>query len=344
MHLFIATGFFITLVSAIFLIFLERKGNFGRDYLEGDQKFHCNPTPRTGGLAIALSIIISMYISYHENVYTLIFPAIVLLVPAAYEDIVSSIKPFYRLLLIFLAVFFLVYMNSLEIKNLGLSYLDYFLDIPSVNFLFTLITLSLLINSFNVIDGFNGLLSGFCLMVLASIAFISDNVGEVFVYEMSLLSIMSILGFFILNFPYGRIFLGDAGAYFLGILIGYLVINLTSSSKISVWFALSILIYPVYELVFSMIRKKFFFNSPAMQPDSFHLHMLIHKNLINCNYFKNKIFCNSSTSIIVWALSLFSIIPSILWYDESLVLFLVCILFIFVYTLLYLKLIALERK
>jgi len=337
-------SFFITLISLLFLIFLAKKFDFGHDHSCGEQKFHIQPTPRTGGLALAFAVIISLFFDNHENIFNFIFPIIFLLIPAFYEDIHSGMKPSYRLLLILFAVVLLVILNNLEIKNFGVFYLDHFLDVPVVNIIFTVLTLSMLINAFNIIDGFNGLLSGFSLIILASIAYISNNLGEVYIYELSVISIMSVVAFLILNFPYGKIFLGDSGAYFLGTLIGFLLINLIINPMVSTWFALAIVIYPVYEIVFSIFRKKFFFNSPAMEPDSFHLHMLVHKNLINCEYFKNKIFCNSLTSVIIWLLSLFSIIPSLLWYDESLILFLTCLIFMFLYTVLYLKLLSLEKK
>jgi len=337
-------SFLVAFAVALFLIFLSRKKNFGHDYISGDQKFHINPTPRTGGIAILLGFMISIFFGKHEVINSFLIPSIILMTASVYEDVYSSVKPIYRLFFIFLSVISLVLINSLEIKSFGVSFLDYYLSTPIPNFIFTILTLSMLINAFNIIDGFNGLLSGFSIIILASIAYLSFSLGEALVYDLSVTLLLAVIGFFILNFPYGKIFLGDSGAYFLGMIIGFLLITISRNPEVSTWFALAVVIYPVYEIFFSIVRKKLFFNSPATQPDSFHLHMLVHKNLINCKLFNNKIFCNSFTSIIIWILSLFSIIPSLLWYDNSLVLFIVCLIFMVIYTVLYLKLLAMERK
>lgn len=62
-------------------------------------------------------------------------------------------------------------------------------------------------NAINIIDGFNGLASGICAITLLVIHYIEPS-------SLACLLAYMVLGFMVLNFPLGKIFLGDGGAYF----------------------------------------------------------------------------------------------------------------------------------
>jgi len=217
--------------------------------------------------------------------------------------------------------------------------LDLFLENLTVSLLFTTISLSLLANGFNLIDGFNGLVAGFSIMVLTILMMLANEVSEPEIYFLCNTLLMSALGFFILNFPYGKIFLGDAGAYFLGLLTGVLALLLVQRNEtISYWFVLALFIYPVYELVFSMIRRKFNEKTKTSQADDLHLHHLIYKKVVNCSYFPRKEFCNSATSVIMVLMASSSVVPAYIWIDSPVTLFSICIIFMAIYTSIFLKL------
>ena len=82
----------------------------------------------------------------------------------------------------------------------------------------------------------------------------------------------SVLAVFIVNFPFGKIFLGDAGAYFLGALIPVGLIKYTFDNDFSPWFVLAILIYPVTEVMVSIARKVLIRGRSALEPDGLHFH------------------------------------------------------------------------
>ena len=71
-------SFIITLVSLLFLIFFAKKFDFGHDNHIGEQKFHLQPTPRTGGLALVLGTIIPLFFDNHEHILYIIVPIIFL--------------------------------------------------------------------------------------------------------------------------------------------------------------------------------------------------------------------------------------------------------------------------
>jgi UDP-N-acetylmuramyl pentapeptide phosphotransferase/UDP-N-acetylglucosamine-1-phosphate transferase len=113
--------------------------------------------------------------------------------------------------------------------------------------------------------------------------------------------------------------------------------------ELSNWFVLLIFIYPMYELLYSIYRRKIIHKTDASQPDTDHLHSLIYRKLISCDRFKHdKVICNSMTSPFLWLLSLVGIVPAVIWYDNQTVLIISAFVFMFIYTIIY-KYIASDR-
>ena len=130
------------------------------------------------------------------------------------------------------AAFFIL---DVKITKVDVPLIDPILSISLISFLFTVFALVGLSNAINIIDGFNGLASGVSIMILLAITYVANNVGDFLVRDLSIMTIFALLGFFILNFPFGKIFLGDGGAYFIGFWIGVLTLvkRIVSPYKIS---------------------------------------------------------------------------------------------------------------
>ena len=337
-------SFFISSFFILILIFLAKKFHFGLDIETGKQKFHTNPTPRTGGIAIVISVLFSYW--YYEPIsLTLI---LISLIPitfiSLYEDLVNTVKPITRLVLIFLSSFILVITTDISINSLDFYYLDAFLEVEVFNIIFTVLTISLMVNSFNMVDGFNGLIGGLVILYLFSIMIVAQSFDDSITYDLSLYLFYAVIGFLVFNFPNGKIFLGDLGAYFLGFLISLILINFVNSNDISHWFSMTLMIYPIYEVVFSIIRKRLFSKKRAMEPDEYHLHMLVYKNLVKCKWFSNSAHCNSFTSVIIWLFNVFPIYAAISFHDDFAMLISSSLIFMTVYTICYVLIFSLEKR
>ena len=82
--------------------------------------------------------------------------------------------------------------------------------------------------------------------------------------------------FLTLNYPWGKIFMGDSGAYLMGMLLGIWIINFFGSfNNISSWNAVLIFFYPAAEVTYSYVRKILQKKSP-FYPDREHLHLKIY--------------------------------------------------------------------
>ena len=243
------------------------------------QKIHEGFVPPLGGVVIITCFVLYLILyqrgSFLFQWYVLIPLAMILLI-GLIEDLKSTISPRVRLFIIFLgSIIFCIGNNtypSLEIYFIG----DLINNNLWIKVLFYSLCLTALANGTNMIDGMNGL-AGFSLLIiticLISLSILYSNI-EVEIKSLVAILVLIII-FLIFNFPWGKIFLGDAGSYGLGWLLGVHVIIIFNSSSLNTWTAVIILFYPIAEVVFSTIRKLIQKKNP-MQPDLNHLHLKLY--------------------------------------------------------------------
>jgi len=136
-------------------------------------------------------------------------------------------------------------------------------------------------NAVNIIDGFNGLASGFVALALAGITALALLVGDIALGVASLTISAAIAGFWLMNWPFGKIFLGDGGSYFAGFALAWVSVLLVErNANVTAFAALLICIHPVTEVLFSIFRRRMSRSSPGA-PDARHLHTLIMRRIVS---------------------------------------------------------------
>jgi len=247
------------------------------------------------------------------------------------------------LLSITIAFFYL----DIGIRSLNFAWPDYLLsNFNFLSLLFTLLVVGGLINAINIIDGYNGLMAGYSVLALLAIAYVSHILGDGLVFQLSLTLTASLAGFFVFNFPLGKIFMGDGGAYFVGLIMAVIGLMLgIRNDEVSHWFVLLLFIYPLYETAFSIYRRKLLHKTYVSQPDANHLHSLIYRKLISCDRFKhNKVICNSMTAPVMWLLSLLGVIPAVIWFNNQTMLIVWAFVFMLIYTIIYRRIMHFKFK
>jgi UDP-N-acetylmuramyl pentapeptide phosphotransferase/UDP-N-acetylglucosamine-1-phosphate transferase len=179
--------------------------------------------------------------------------------------------------------------------------------------------------------------------MLFSLAYVALQVNDTFVLVAALIVAGATAGFLVWNYPAGLIFLGDGGAYFLGFMLGELAILLVMRNpQVSSWYALLLLIYPVFETLFSMYRRFFVRGKSPAMPDGIHLHSLIFRRIVfwvvgrDAKALTRR---NALTSPYLWLLSLTAVIPATMFWRHTWVLMLFCVLFIAGYVWLYARIV-----
>jgi UDP-GlcNAc:undecaprenyl-phosphate/decaprenyl-phosphate GlcNAc-1-phosphate transferase len=308
--------------------------------LHGVQKFHEKPIARIGGIAIFGGFSIGLFLLDEQSELLLVlwlisFPVFTI---GFYEDLSARVSPLIRLISAFFSIAFAFVWLDVSIDTLGAEWIDYVLsNYVIVSLLFTLLVVGGAVNSLNIIDGFNGLLGGYSIFASLAIAYVAYTLGDNLILQLSLILAVSVLGFFVLNFPFGKIFMGDSGAYFIGFMLAIIGLMLANRHiDLSNWFVLLIFIYPMYELLYSIYRRKVIHKVDVSQPDANHLHSLVYRKLISCDRFKHdKVICNSMVSPFMWLLSLVGIIPAVIWFNNQTMLIISAFMFMFIYTIIY---------
>lgn len=339
-------AFISSFLLCLFLVKLKHKSHL--DSLSGVQKFHSWHAPRTGGLAIFLSLVfvcVAFIIEgkYFFDKFTLtILSCVPVFLGGFIEDITKKVSAKIRLLSAFLSGILACFLLDANLLRVDIPYFD---DVLKSSFIFSLLFTSFALagvsNAINIIDGFNGLASGVSIIVFLSYAYVSFLVGDSFLLYLNLCIFASLMGFFLWNYPFGKIFLGDGGAYTLGFLAGLNGILLVKyHTQVSAWFPFLLLIYPIWETVFSIWRKKYARGLSPFKPDSIHLHMLIYKRIVRPKFRKiKKRLRNSLTSPYLWIVQILCTIPAVLFWRNTTVLIGFCIAFALFYVWLYFKIV-----
>ena len=289
MYFFLTYSFFVILLS----IFFKKKKLF-LNYTGDRHQFFSNKKniPLIGGIFLVIPLI---FLNYQNIIYSILLILIFLLGFLSDQKILISAKKRFQLQITI--VFFSVIFLDLEILSSKLIFFDYLLKNSVFNIFFTSFCLLILINGSNFIDGLNGLL----LSYMSFIIFILLKLGllnELFInYDLINYLIFFIIIIIFLNF-YNYLMLGDAGAYILSFFVGYLIIKChTYNPNISPYFFISLLWYPCYENLFSIIRKLKNKLSPLI-PDNKHLHQLIYARLRK-KMIKNQLIANNVSSLLI---------------------------------------------
>ena len=323
--------FFILIVYLSNLFF--KKNNLISNYSGNNHQLFSNQKniPLSGGLYLFIGLILLFY----DEQIKLFFTIFIIFLLGFFSDLKILSSPKKRFLLQVIIISLSVYILNLQITSTRIIFLDYLLKNTLFNYFFVSFCILILLNGTNFIDGLNGLVLGYYLIILIILHQLQLN-HEIlnlksFINNLIILFLILFL-FNLLN----QFFLGDGGAYILAIIFGYFLISLNNfNQNISPFFIVLLLWYPCFELLFSILRKIRFHRSPIL-PDVKHFHQLIFY-FINKKLKANKIFCNSLSSCLInfYNLVIFLIALNDP-YNSQLQIFLL-FLNIFLYVFLYLR-------
>ena len=189
------------------------------------------------------------------------------------------------------------------VSSIRINLFDNLLDIFFIKLFFTSFCILVLINGTNFIDGVNTLVVGYFILVFSNILYLSDinalNLDTLLV-SMCLISLSII---YIFNF-FGKMFLGDGGAYLISFAAGSILIKFANDNYIvSPYYVVALLWYPAYENLFSIIRKRIINKSPS-SADNEHLHQLIYSHL-NKSFNVEKKLSNLLSGVLICLYNLF---------------------------------------
>ncbi len=331
----------VALLVALLLVATQRwHGHLSLDSTEGVQKFHTLPTPRVGGVAILLGLLVGYALSGpgHRG---LLGPLLLAGTPAIVfgltEDLTKQVSVRTRLLATMACGLLGWGLTGLSITDANLYGLDWVLSCTVMSVAFTAFAVGGVANAINIIDGFNGLAAGTVIIILAGFCLMASAQGDADLAGIALILVGAMLGFGVVNWPLGRIFLGDGGAYFVGFAVAWLaVLMLARHEEVSAWAPMLVCGYPVLEVFFSIARRRRRGLSPGTA-DRLHMHSLVRRRVVRALLPRASLLVrNSVTGALMWSAALVPTVIAVSWPTNTPVLMLgfgVCaLLYAAVYT------------
>ena len=249
------------------------------------RKLQRNPVPVLGGLAVFFGIVIGICSSQAmfntSGVFMLMAAMLIMLYIGTIDDVLG-LTPTLRFVIEILVVLWLIYVNEASINSLwglfGVDSMPAWVAVP-----LTVFAAVGIINAINLIDGVNGLSSGFCFMASVLFAIIFYVSGNERMTIMAAVAAGAIIPFFLHN-VFGnktRMFIGDGGTLMIGIMMSMFVISVLTKGSDSaalakkgfglVPFTLAVLAVPVFDTLRVMSTRIMKGRSP-FSPDKTHLH------------------------------------------------------------------------
>lgn len=252
-----------------------------------ERKLQRRPIPVMGGIAVFFGIVAGLCSSqitfFSPAVFVLIAAMTIMLYVGTIDDILD-LSPYTRFLIEIAVVAFIMLVNNNGINCFwglwGLDVIPMWIAAP-----LTIFAAVGIINAINLIDGVNGLSSGFCFMASVMFAIMFYFSGNTTMMILATSAAGAIIPFFLHNvFGYNtRMFIGDGGTLVIGTMMSMFVINILKDTSLSAPFAqegmglipftLSVLAVPVFDTLRVMSARIIRGNSP-FNPDKTHLHHL----------------------------------------------------------------------
>lgn len=249
----------ITFIASLVFTYLIKKIAISRNILDipNARSAHTKPVPLLGGIGIFLGFLLGFMIFGNRNslMISILMASFLILLLGIFDDI-KPIPAKYKFLVHILVAVIVVFYGELR--------LDYF-DMFGINaylgkwaYPITIFIIVAIINAINLIDGLDGLCAGISsiyFLTIGVIALILNKLGGLDII-LSFIMLGATLGFLVFNFPPARIFMGDTGSTFLGLMIsvimllGFKTVTLTSLLIPGV-----LLILPITDTLFAIIRR-----------------------------------------------------------------------------------------
>ena len=240
--------------------------------LAARQSIHTRPTPRVGGIAIAVGILSGALLSADPIFSALLWTVLPIFVVGIVEDFGPDTPPSLRLSVAALSAVLAIIVLGVRVDRLDVAALDWALGLPVAAIAFTMFASVGMTHAINLVDGLNGLSAAVVISISSCLGLVAWKYGHSDLALMNAIICAAFFAFLLLNFPRGLYFLGDAGAYSVGHLLAWsAILLLNREPQVSAWGILLILLWPVVDTLFTIFRR-LRAGRPVAAPDLMHYH------------------------------------------------------------------------
>ena len=246
------------------------------------RKTHDGSVPLIGGIAMFLGVVVSILaaqIDLNQYNYFLLASLIIVIVGVLddHHNISVSLRIFFQILVAII----ITTVGGVNIESFGNLFGSGDIILNVWAYFFTVLAIIAGMNAVNMADGINGLAGGNSLITLLAIIYLSIGVSSHTIFLLMLLLCAVLPVFLIFNLCLGiseskRIFMGDAGSMFIGLVISCLLVDLSQGEDraFAPITALWLFAVPLFEMTIAILRRLTLGKSP-FKPDLDHTHHLL---------------------------------------------------------------------
>lgn len=248
------------------------------------RKIHNKPIPLMGGAAIFVGCVIAMFvcIGFTPLTWTIVSGGTVLVIVGLLDD-ASKAKgkefPVWPRVILYLGAASIPTLFHIHIAGIANPFTGLFISFPDwLSWLTTMIWVFALINMINFIDGVDGLASGVCTLSALTLLIVALIKGQPSTAILAIIVAGACFGFLVHNFYPARIFMGDAGATFLGFTLAVIAVDGTfkKATFITLLVPLLALGLPIFDTIYVMMRR-LISGKGLHRADKLHTHHLLMK-------------------------------------------------------------------
>lgn len=255
--------------------------------IPGGRKIHKGHIPSLGGIGIFIGFITSMFMwSSLEQIVELrfIYVGILMIVFTGIRDDLLPLSALYKLVWQIMAAFTVIHFADIRLTSMHGLFSIY--EIPVwLSYFISIFTIIVITNSFNLIDGINGLAGSIAIIVLTTFGIWFYSIDS-FSFVLIIVGVVgSVLAFLKFNYTPSQIFMGDTGSLLIGFVVSIIAIrfieinstlptshHLKFTSGITICAA--ILVYPLFDTLRIFTIRIIQGRSP-FSPDKNHIHHLV---------------------------------------------------------------------
>lgn len=233
---------------------------------------HSEPTPRLGGLAILVGVLVAgaIWLPWNEETRG-ILAGVLAIAAVGFMDDIGDLRPALKFAGQAAAATIPV-VSDVRIDVITVPFLGS-IDLGGLGYPLTVIGIVAVVNVVNFIDGVDGLAAGVCAIAAATFAVIALSLQRYEAGVLAALTAGAALGFLRHGFPPADSFMGDTGSNLLGFLLGVTAVQgaLKTNAVVALVFPLLVLAVPILDSTF-VIAKRIKYSQPIYQADRWHFH------------------------------------------------------------------------
>lgn len=318
-------------------------GRFTMDLPDLRRKAHRQPAPRVGGIGIYLGLLVCAALLAATEAGAILNAILLAAAPALsaglLEDLTRRVAVGHRLAATLASGLLWCAFSGVAIRSVHVPGVDALLAQPVLAIAFTSVCIAGMANAINIVDGQHGLASGTAVIQLGAFALLAGGQGDWALVAACGALIAALLGFWAVNFPWGRLFLGDGGAYFTGLSVACVGILLPARHPaVSPWATLLVCAYPVTEVAYSALRRGMS-GRRATEADGEHLHSLVALRVVGpALQHMDATLQNATVSVLMWLLAALPALAALLFPNHTLLLMTFAAMFALLYHSIYQRL------